>query len=87
MKTWKEHRCPLSGRAEAILVLLASIRTNDFIFAGARTGKGLSNMTMASVLRRMEYGHVTSHGFRSCFRGWAAERTNTPNIVCENNNG
>jgi integrase len=40
-------------------------------------------MAMTLVLRRMDYGDITTHGFRSSFRDWAAERTSTPNIVCE----
>jgi integrase len=74
---------PLSERTTAILEAMAAIRTNDFIFAGAKAAKGLSNMAMTNTMRRMGLGHYTVHGFRSTFRDWAAERTNTPNIVCE----
>ena len=34
------------------------------------------------VIRRMGYD-VTTHGFRSSFRDWAAERTNFSREVCE----
>ena len=34
------------------------------------------------VLRRMKL-RVTAHGFRSTFRTWAAECTDTPFEVCE----
>ncbi|MDE0831020.1 MAG: hypothetical protein OSB03_17640 [Vicinamibacterales bacterium] len=27
--------------------------------------------------------NVTTHGFRSSFRDWAAERTDSPRAVCE----
>jgi integrase len=40
-------------------------------------------MAMAGVLKRMCRTDVTVHGFRSCFRDWAAERTSYPNHVLE----
>ena len=40
-------------------------------------------MAMTTVLRRMGRGDITVHGFRSCFRDWAAERTNFPREVAE----
>lgn len=35
------------------------------------------------TLGRMNRGNITSHGFRSTFRDWAAERTNIPGEVVE----
>jgi integrase len=35
------------------------------------------------ALRRMHRNDITTHGFRSSFRDWAAERTNVPRAVCE----
>ena len=43
----------------------------------------LSDMSMTQLLRRMDRGDITVHGFRSTFRDWAAERTNYPNHVVE----
>ena len=40
-------------------------------------------MVFLRALRRMQRGDVTTHGFRSSFRDWAAERTNFPRAVCE----
>jgi integrase len=40
-------------------------------------------MAMTEVLRRMDRGDITVHGFRSTFRDWAAERTNYPSEVVE----
>jgi integrase len=42
----------------------------------------MSNMVFLMALRRMHV-EVTSHGFRSAFRDWAAERTHFPREVCE----
>ena len=83
MKAGKEHRVPLSGAALAIVEGMAAIRQGDFVFPGGRTGRPLSNMAMLVVLRRMGRGDLTTHGFRSSFRDWVAERTNFPTEVAE----
>src|SRR5262245_34172445 len=83
MKAEKEHRVPLSPWTVAILREMAEIKTGDFVFAGAKPGRPLSNMVLAMLLRRMGYGHITAHGFRSSFRDWAAERTSSPREVAE----
>ena len=82
MKASKEHRVPLSDHAIDILSALPREKGNPFVFIGPRA-RGLSNMAMASVLKRMERNDITVHGFRSSFRDWAAERTNYPNHVVE----
>src|SRR5262249_48307093 len=46
-------------------------------------GRPLSNMAFLMLLRRMGRGDLTTHGFRSSFRDWAAECTNYPNHVVE----
>ena len=53
------------------------------VFWGQLAGKGLSNMALLAVLRRMGHGDLTSHGFRSSFRDWAAEETEFPSEVVE----
>ena len=40
-------------------------------------------MTLTAVLRRMERGDLTAHGFRSTFRDWAGETTAHPREVIE----
>lgn len=75
MKAAKPHRVPLSSRAVAILKEMKEIRRNEFVFPGAKQGRPFSQMALLMLLRRMGYGHVTAHGFRSSFRDWAAERT------------
>jgi integrase len=83
MKAGKEHRVPLSERAVAILAVLQEMRTSEFMFPGAASGKPLSGMAMAMQLRRMKRGDITVHGFRSAFRDWASETTSFPHEVCE----
>ena len=82
MKAGKEHRVPLSERAVEILQQLPREAGNQFVFVGSRANACLSNMAMASVLKRMERSDITVHGFRlPSFRDWAAERANYPNRV------
>lgn len=52
MKAAREHRVPLNDRALAIIRTMAEFRTGEFVFAGPR-GRGLSNMAMSAVLRRL----------------------------------
>lgn len=83
IKAGKEHRVPLSYRAAEILVMMREGRMNAFVFPGQRKGKPLSNMAMLNVLKRMGCGHLTTHGFRSTFRDWAAECTSFPSEMAE----
>jgi integrase len=74
MKAGKEHRVPLCDR---VLEILNSIKSNrnpdEFVFPGWKAGTGLSDGAMLALLRKMDVGPYTPHGFRSCFRDWAAE--------------
>jgi integrase len=83
MKAQREHRIPLSDRALAILSEMAAARVGDFIFPGDRPRKPLSNMALSMVLRRMGIKDATTHGFRSAFRDWSAERTSFPHELAE----
>jgi integrase len=83
MKAGKEHRVPLSATAMTLLGSLKGDRRGDFLFPGEKRGRPLSQMAMSMLLRRMGHGDVTTHGFRSTFRDWAAELTNFPREVVE----
>lgn len=87
MKGGRPHRVPLSEPAVKILRELAVMRPEDddgsaLVFPGLR-GRPLSDMSLSAVLRRLGFGHVTVHGFRSSFRNWAGDRTNFPREVAE----
>lgn len=87
MKGGRPHRVPLSEPAVKILRELAVMRPEDddgsaLVFPGLR-GRPLSDMSLSAVLRRLGFGHVTVHGFRSSFRDWAGDRTNFPREVAE----
>jgi integrase len=83
MKSGKEHRVPLSGAANSVLKEMRKIRHSDYVFPGARQGRPLSEMSLLMLLRRMGFGDITAHGFRSSFRDWAAERTTFAREVAE----
>lgn len=84
MKSGRDHTVPLSDAACAIL--RGQIGADpDLVFPGRRMGgrrTPLSDMAMLMRLRRIRPG-ITVHGFRSTFRDWAAEETNTPRDVAE----
>ncbi len=83
MKAGKEQRVPLSSAALDVLETVQNYRMNDFVFPGLKPGQPLSQMALLMLLRRMGYGNITSHGFRSTLRDWAAERTTLPREVAE----
>ncbi len=83
MKAGREHRVPLSGPALAIIKKMNEVRESDFVSPGGRKGKPLSNMAMLALLKRIGRNDLTTHGFRSTFRDWAAERTTFPREVVE----
>lgn len=83
MKAGIEHRVPLSPAAVAVLRDMDKVRTCDFVFPGQRDGRPLWTDALRRLLERMGHGRLTSHGFRSTFRDWAAERTAFPGDVAE----
>jgi integrase len=82
MKAGKEHRVPLSKPAIAVLSNMSKVRQNEYVFPGDRRFT-LSNTAMLMLMRRMGRADLTTHGFRSTFRDWAAEQTNYPSEVVE----
>jgi integrase len=83
MKAGRVHRVPLCDRAVAIVKQLAETATGEFVFAGYKPGKPLSNMAMEMMLRRMKIDDATVHGFRSSFRDWAGNVSSFPREVVE----
>jgi integrase len=55
----------------------------SLVFPGNKPQKPLSNMAFLMLLRRVNLGHLTAHGFRATFKTWATERTNFPREVIE----
>ena len=92
MKAGRDHRVPLSDDALAVLksALAQHVEITGkppardaLIFEGGRRGRPLSENAFMMLLARMDRADITSHGFRSTFRDWAAEATAYPREVCE----
>jgi integrase len=81
MKSGEEFRVPLT--AEALNLLKQMPRLDNWVFAGGKLGKPLSDGAMLSLLKRMNRTDITVHGFRSTFRDWAGEETNYPTHLAE----
>ena len=82
MKTNREHRVPLSTQALAVLgEANAWADGSELVFSSTRR-RPLDRAALSRMLRQLGIGAVP-HGFRSSFRDWAAECTDTPREVCE----
>ena len=83
MKTAREHRVPLCGRALEILDAARKLGDGEspIVFVSER-GKAMDATRMSRLLRRHRIAAVP-HGFRSSFRDWAAEKTDHPREVVE----
>jgi integrase len=84
-KSGREHRVPLTDRAVELLrgMILPDVEPGGYVFVGQNLTDPLSNMAMLQLLRDMRGMGMTTHGFRSTFRDWAAETTPHESIVCE----
>jgi integrase len=80
MKGRRKHFVPLSNRA---LELVREVAGEKYLFPSDNNEAGLSIDAMLKLLVRMDYGHVTVHGFRSSFKTWAVEQTSFENHVSE----
>ena len=87
MKASKEHRVPVvrggAGGAVRDGATAPPKEGDSFIFPGGKAERPLSSMAMLMLLRRMDLGELTVHGFRSAFRDWCEEATSTPHAVSE----
>ena len=82
MKMKEEHVIPLSDRAIQILEQAKKHGESGLIFQGMRPGRPMSDMTMSTLVKELGFP-VDIHGFRTSFRTWVQEQTNTPFEVAE----
>ena len=83
MKARRSHRVPLSTRSVAVLQAAWEISGPDgLIFPAGPGDRTASDMTFTALLRRLDIPAVP-HGFRSSFRNWVEECTETPWSVAE----
>lgn len=83
MKEHKEHRVPLSSRAEEIARNRIGLASGEYLFPGQRSERPLTDMGLASVFKTLDVDGVTVHGFRSSFRDWVSEETEFEGEIAE----
>ncbi|MEL6642662.1 MAG: integrase arm-type DNA-binding domain-containing protein [Pseudomonadota bacterium] len=76
-----DFRVPLSTEAQRVVAEARKFSRDGFLFPGVRRGV-ISDMTMSAYMSRRGLD-ARPHGFRSSFRDWCAEATNTPREVAE----
>lgn len=82
MKGNAEHIVPLSGRSVEVLTEARALGEGDLVFPGAKAGRPMSDMTMSKLIKELGFD-ADVHGFRTSFRVWVQERTNTSFEVAE----
>jgi len=82
MKMKEEHVIPLSNRSLDVLQEAKALGDNGLIFPGMRSGRPMSDATMSKLVKELGYP-VDIHGFRTSFRTWVQEQTNTAHEVAE----
>lgn len=82
VKTGRSHRIPLSTQAVAVLERAKELEDGSGLVFPSQRGKALTDSTVSKLLRESRVGAVP-HGFRSSFRDWAAECSNTPREIAE----
>ena len=85
MKSGREHRVPMSSQAADILnEAMALMDGSGLVFPGRSAGKPLGDMTLTALLRSTGLtSTATMHGFRTTFKTWCMEQTDTPWAVGE----
>ena len=83
MKSKEEHIIPLSDRSIEILECMKGLGlSSQLIFQGSKLNRPISNMTMSKLVKELGF-ESDVHGFRTSFRVWVQEKTNTPFDVAE----
>ncbi|MCX8955453.1 site-specific integrase, partial [Ruegeria sp. NA] len=77
----EDFRVPLSDAALKVIEAAKKQGRDGYLFPSVRKGV-ISDATMARLMERRDM-QARPHGFRSSFRDWVAETTNTPHEVAE----
>ncbi len=86
MKAGRPHRVPVSHQARDVLTQARLLQDeSNLVFPSPlRPGRMLSDMTLTKILRDNGLAdRATVHGFRSSFKDWTMEQTDTPWAVGE----
>lgn len=76
-----EFRVPLSQEAQEVIQAALPHARDGFLFPSVRKGV-ISDATMSRYMERRSMA-ARPHGFRSSFRTWCAETTDTPKEIAE----
>jgi integrase len=85
MKAGQAHECPIS---DAAMEILASLRTEttepgDYVFAMPH-GQPFCESAMLQLAKKLRPNtKLTVHGFRSCFRDFCGDCTDSPREIAE----
>ncbi len=77
----EEFRVPLSEEALNVIEAAIPYERNGYLFPSVRKGV-ISDATMSRYMQRLG-NEARPHGFRSSFRTWCAEATDTPRDVAQ----
>lgn len=80
MKANRVHEVPLSPQAVSLLKNMRKEGRSGNLFPGVRQGSHVCTDSVLKLVRTMRPG-MTSHGFRSTFRDWAAEKTTEGDVA------
>lgn len=83
MKAGVAHTVTLTPAAVRILDSIGRGEPEAAVFKGRAGGGHLSNMSLEMLMRRMDMGHFTVHGFRSAFKDWALNDTEFADEISE----
>ena len=84
MKAGREHRVPLSEAAVEVIQRAQDLSDDNGLVFPSKRGRQLSDMTLTKMLRDNGLAEVsTVHGFRTSFKTWCMETTDTPWAVGE----
>ena len=76
-----DFRVPLPAEAQRVIEQAKPFERNGYLFPNVRKGV-LSDAAMSRYMERRQMA-ARPHGFRSSFRDWVAEATNTPYEIAE----
>lgn len=85
MKMRRPHRVPLNIVMIGLLKSLRKLdsKPTDLVFNSQVRGRKLSDTNIRKLLRKVSVADADTHGLRSTFRDWCAERTSYPPLVAE----
>jgi len=77
MKDGEEHRIPITFEMLELIEELKIFKQDDYVFPGQQKGKSISDTSVRKNIKQINKNNsFVTHGFRSTFKDWCAEKTN-----------